>query len=61
MYVRGEGVPRDYVGTYMWLSLAATQGDEKAKSLLDLLEHEISPDQVAEAQKRTAAWKPQTN
>jgi hypothetical protein len=45
----------------MWLSLAAAQGNEKAKDLLDVVEREIPPDQVAEAQKRASAWKPQTN
>jgi TPR repeat protein len=30
----GEGVPRDYAEAYMWLSLAAAQGDEKARGPL---------------------------
>jgi hypothetical protein len=45
----------------MWVSLAAAQGNEKAKGLLDLFENEIPPDQIAEAQKRAVAWKPRTN
>jgi TPR repeat protein len=60
MYGEGKGVPRDYVWAYMWYSLAAAQS-EKARSLLNLLEGMMTPDQIAEAQKRASAWKPQTN
>jgi TPR repeat protein len=53
MYGEGKGVP-------MWYSLAAAQS-EKARSLLNLLEGMMTPDEIAEAQKRASAWKPQTN
>jgi hypothetical protein len=36
MYEYGEGVPKDYVQAYMWLNLAAAQGEEDAvKGLRD--------------------------
>jgi hypothetical protein len=45
----------------MWLSLAVAQGDEEGRSILDSIERQITPDQIAEAQKRAAAWKPKAN
>jgi len=30
MYVKGDGIPRDYVLAHMWLELAATQGFDYA-------------------------------
>jgi len=49
MYGNGQGVPRDFVQAYMWLYLAAAQG-AKTRSTLDYLEHEMTPDQIAEAE-----------
>jgi TPR repeat protein len=56
MYYVGVGVPRDYVEAYMWLSLATAQGIGRAE--FDSVERTMTPDQIAEAQKRAAAWKP---
>jgi TPR repeat protein len=58
MYQEGIGVPRDYAGAYMWFSLAAAKGHEDARKALDAIRPVMTPDQIAEAQKRTAAWKP---
>jgi uncharacterized protein len=55
------GEPRDHVQAYMWLSLAAAKGDEYAKNLLNSIEPHMTPDEIAEAQKRAAAWKPKAN
>ena len=58
MYHEGENVPKDDVEAYLWCSLAAAHGYKKAKSLVDSIGHDITPDQLAQAQKRVAAWKP---
>ena len=51
MHYKGLGVPQDYVSAYFWFNLASGQGDEEARSLLNILEEEMTRDQVAEAQK----------
>jgi len=35
MYVNGDGVPHNFVLAYMWSSLAAAQGNHKARQNLD--------------------------
>jgi TPR repeat protein len=61
MYAAGDGVPRDYVEAYKWLSLAAAKGNDEARDVLNSIEGKITPDQIAEAQKRAAAWKAKEN
>jgi TPR repeat protein len=61
MYDQGNGVTRDYVESYVWFSLAAAQGDDDAKRALNLTERVMTPDQIAEAQKRAAAWRPSSS
>ena len=51
-YTNGEGVAKDYVETYEWLLLAARQGDEDAKKNMTELESKLTPEQIAEGQKR---------
>jgi S1-C subfamily serine protease len=57
-YEGGEGVPRDYVQAYMWLNIAAAGGDKLAAQNRDRVEHSMTVQQIAEAQRRTAAWQP---
>ena len=57
MYEEGQGVPKDYVQAYMWLSLAAAQGYERATKLRDKLAEKMTPAQVAEAQRLAREWK----
>jgi hypothetical protein len=38
MYYAGDGMTRDYVEAYIWLSLAAAQGIKKARGFLDTIE-----------------------
>jgi hypothetical protein len=52
----GEGVPRDYVQSYMWLSLAVAGGWQGAAPNRDKLNQLMTPEQIADAQQRTAAW-----
>jgi TPR repeat protein len=58
MYDDGEGVPQDKVQAYKWFSLAATNGDKPAPMLRDLVAKEMTPAQLAEAQKLASEWKP---
>jgi len=59
MYYEGRsGAPQDYVLAHMWLNLAAAQGFEKAAELRDLLEENMTPAQLAEAQRLAREWKP---
>ena len=57
-YLEGEGVSQDDHEAYSWFTLAAAQGDDQAHLLLDKLETELSPKQIADAQKRAAEWHP---
>lgn len=59
-YWGGVGVPRDTVQAYMWLNLAAAQGHVLAKKGRDLLEQELTKEQLAEAQRLSAEWKPES-
>ena len=46
---------------YLWLSLAAAQGDAEARKTLDLTETLLTPKQRGEAQTMAREWKPQRN
>jgi uncharacterized protein len=58
MYDDGQGVPHDLVQAYKWYSLAATNGDKPAPILRDLLAKQMTPAQIAAAQKLASEWKP---
>jgi TPR repeat protein len=47
----GNGVTQDYVTAYMWLDLAAAQGDKVAEKNRDLIAKEMSVKQLVEAKK----------
>ena len=57
-YMMGEGVAKDYVEAYKWELLAAGQGEEKAKKTMTVLESQMTPEQIAEAQKLARNFKP---
>jgi TPR repeat protein len=56
MYGKGEGVPQDYVQAHMWFNLAAAQGDADAAKNRDIVAKNMTPDQIAEAQKLAREW-----
>ena len=58
MYEEGQGVPQDDVQAYVWLSLAAAQGNERAGKFRDLLDEMLTPAQLADAQRLAREWKP---
>jgi TPR repeat protein len=57
-HTKGEGVAKDYVEAYKWELLAAGQGDELAKKTMTVLESQMTPEQIAEAQKLARNFKP---
>ena len=58
-YEQGDGVAKDQVEAYKWLSLAARQGHEGAKNYMTVLESKLlTPEQLAEGQKRAREFKP---
>jgi len=63
MYFTGSGVALDYVSAYVWFSLAAGQAPliDNRKALLEMRNiaaARMTPEQVEEASRRVAAWKP---
>ena len=56
LYVKGEGVPQDYVQAHMWFSLSAAQGGGTNNQ--DIIAARMTPPQIAEAQKLAREWKP---
>jgi len=57
MYENGKGVSQDYVLAFMWLHLAAAQGDADSAKRVEILEKEMTPAQIAEAQRLAGEWK----
>jgi uncharacterized protein len=60
LYAVGRGVPKDYVIAYMWFSLSVAQRFKDAAKMRDDLAQYMTPEQIAEAQKRAREWKPTT-
>ena len=58
LYETGLSVPKDQVKAYMWLNLAATSGNEYATNQRNLLEQQMTHQEIAEAQKLSRDWKP---
>ena len=58
MHNNGEGVPQDYVQAHMWWNLAAVSGDEDAIGNRNIVAEDMTPAQLAEAQKLAREWKP---
>ena len=62
MYGNGEGVPQDYVEAHIWYNLAAAQssGEDRDRSVRgrDDVAGRMTPDQIAEAQRRAREWTP---
>ncbi len=59
-YSKGKGVTKDYVEAYKWLNLAAAKGGEladDAKVNLAAVERFLTPEQVAEGQRRAREFK----
>jgi uncharacterized protein len=58
MYERGDGVQKDYVQAYMWYTLGTAGGAGRGAARKDALVKQMTPEQIAEAQKLAQEWKP---
>lgn len=59
LYELGTGVPQDYVLAYMWFELVASHGTRPyAARSRDRVAEQMTPEQIAEAQKLAREWKP---
>ncbi len=56
MYGIGNGVAQDYVQAYMWLTLAAAQGNEEAAEFREIVARGMTPPHVAEAERLAREW-----
>ena len=60
MIAKGAGTAPDLPRAYMWLTMAADQGDAEAKAKRDYLASKLSAAQMTEGQRLAAEWKPKT-
>ena len=62
MYHIGRGVPQDHVTAHMWANLAASQSTgfliKEMVTFRDLVARGLTPEQLAEAQRRAREWTP---
>ena len=56
LYYKGDGVVQDYHEAHKWWNLAAAQGAENARKNRDMVAQEMTPDQIAEAQRLAREW-----
>lgn len=54
--LHAEGTPRDLTAAYTWLSLAAGQGKRWAEQRRQELADKMTPEQLADAERRIAAF-----
>jgi TPR repeat protein len=57
-YLYGEGVAKDEVEAYKWISLSAAQGHADAKKALPTVERQLTSEQIADGQRLARAFKP---
>ena len=58
MHANGTGVPENAVQAYKWWNLAAAQGLRNAIDAKAIIEKEMTREQIAEAPRLSAEWKP---
>ncbi len=54
-YCMGKIVPQDYIAAHKWFNIAALKGNENAKLYRCEISREMSPSQIAEAQRQARA------
>jgi len=63
LYAKGEGVPQDFVTALKWLDLSLASSEptlidfEEARNLRDKIASQMTPAQIAEAQRLASEWK----
>ena len=58
MYVKGNGVPQDYVLAHMWFNLSGSNGSKGAAANRHRIEKRMSKTQIEKAQEMARNWKP---
>lgn len=58
MYAQGRGVLQDFLQAHMWYNLGAAHGEVRAAEARDALALQMTPAQIAEAQRLAREWKP---
>ena len=56
-YVKGLGVPQDYVEAHKWLNLAAARGNVEAVAERDALAAKMTTEEQAEARRLVRSWR----
>ena len=56
-FVKGLGVPQDYVLAHKWLNLAAGRGSAEAAAEREALAAKMMPQQIASAQEQARVWR----
>ncbi|MDA0231487.1 MAG: tetratricopeptide repeat protein [Proteobacteria bacterium] len=59
-YSSGSGVTKDNIAAHMWFSLAAAQGKKNAERLLKVIVRQMTPEDIAEAERRAEEWRAAT-
>jgi len=55
-YCTGHEVPRNLVEAHKWFNLAAMSGDARAREYRGEISREMSPAEIAEAQRQARSW-----
>jgi hypothetical protein len=50
MYTNGYGVVQDYIRAHMWLNISAVNGDDYAKTILDMIAEKMTSEDISIAQ-----------
>jgi TPR repeat protein len=58
MYAQGRGVLQDFIQAHMWYNLSAAYGELRSAEARDALAKQMTPAQIAEAQRLAREWKP---
>jgi len=56
MYGKGQGVEQDYVQAHKWFNIVEENGYKVGRETKVLVEKEMTPDQIADAQKLAREW-----
>jgi hypothetical protein len=56
MHCIGREVPQDFVAAHKWFNLAAMKGSDAAKEYRCEISREMTPVQIAEAQRQARNW-----
>lgn len=57
MYELGRGVSQDLIQAHMWYNLSAAHGEKRAAEIRDALAKQMTPAQIAAAQRLAVEWK----